>query len=81
MIALFGRKYRWIDLLPYRHSIDLSITTEDSGLLNVNIGEELKFECTKKELRLLFAMIARFLGKKESKKLINVKMSNSEKWS
>ena len=78
MIAV-GR-YRWKDLVHGKKSVDISVYKEDSGLVKGIVDGEVMFECTTLELRLLFAMISRFLGKKESRKLINIKKDKTERW-
>ena len=74
-------RYKWSDLITNKNGVDVSVTVLDTGLVRGVIGNETVFECTPLELKLMFAMISRFLGKKESKKLINIKRTNTEKWS
>lgn len=74
------RRYRWKDLIIGNKEKDISVCKDTYGLFELTIDNEIKLNCTMMEAKLIFASMSRFFGKKESKKLINVKREKSEKW-
>ena len=79
MIAVF-RRYKWSDLVIGNKTKDISVRKDVYGLFELTIDNEVKLNCTMTEAKLIFASMSRFFGKRESKKLINVKREKSEKW-
>ena len=75
------RRYVWSDLIRGHKATDVSVYKEDTGFIKVELNNEVFLECTLLQAKLIFASMSRFFGKKESKKLINVKRGKSERWS
>jgi hypothetical protein len=67
-------------VIDTRHGVDISIENTPEGLVRVTIDGEVLFECTHTRSKLIFASLSRFFGKRESRRLINVKRGKSEKW-